>query len=137
MGTLPNLTIDTTGRHSDGEHWHGAKRWNYEHYRATFQLTPGTRLATATLVCESTDDALTMIHLSPGAQMELLRHLGADTSAGLDFAPGLTRTYVWRLGNPTNRVALSGEDLEQVALWLRYATGELTYDGDSDEFCPN
>ena len=137
-GALPNLTIDITGRQRTGEHWHGGTYWDDQEYLVTFAFMAGTRLVTTTLVCESAGDTpLTMLHLSPGDQAQLLRHLDADTRAGLGFAPDLTHTYTWQLGNPDHNVAVTDEDLEQVAAWLRCATSELTYDGDPDKFWPN
>src|SRR4051812_14112853 len=47
---------------------------------------------------------------------------------------GMNRVLTWDVGDSVNSVVLNEGQIDEVAAWLRYATGEETYDGNPDEW---
>ena len=131
MSTLPAFTKDVTGQYYGGAFWDSAdyrvRIKEVQHvYRLMVEDPAGTMLADVVLDQSMVEGILRMASTDH------------DLSGYEDdwvLPVGMRRTLSWDLPvGDDHSVVLNEADIDEVAAWFEYATGEETYDGDPENW---
>jgi len=132
--TLPAFSKDVTGQ------TYGGAFWDSTEFRIKIRTLIGDheRFLMTVETSEGTEVNQTFITLAEADGIDRM----ATTDHGLsgyedDWAipMGMRRTLSWDLPvDEGHLVTLEQDAIDEIAAWLRYATGEETYDGDTENW---
>jgi hypothetical protein len=129
---LPDLTMDITGEYT-GNAYPEAAEFRVrlaimvpgDRYLLTVETADGTEIDTVPLSDEDADGIAKV----------------ASTSHSLDvydgdwkIPVGIERTVHWDLSDAEHFVRLNEQEIDEIAQWLRFATGEDEYTGDAENW---
>jgi hypothetical protein len=128
MTTLPDLQMDVTGRYNGGAYWNAAE------YRVLAREADDT--GTYAVVVEDTSGSIVGEQvLSAEQSRDLIDVASRDHSLSgfdddWDLPAGIERRIEWVLQtNMDHEIVLTSDQIDEVAMWLRFATGEEVWDG--------
>ena len=128
---LPNLQMDLEGKYNGGQYWNPAE------YRVTMTVL-GTREDFGLTVEDSAGHVVGSTIIGSGEAdgiicMASTDHTLSGYSDDWKLPDGLDRQISWVLQTDMDHeVVLDESQIDEVAAWLRYATGEETWDGGED-----
>lgn len=133
MTTLPDLQMDLTGRYNGGAYWNEAEYRviareadDIGTYAIVVEDTAGNVVGEQVLSAEQTADLIDVASRD---------HSLSGFDDDWDLPRGIERRIEWVLQtNMDHEIVLTSDQIDEVAMWLRYATGVAEYDGNPDEW---